>query len=77
MTREAERRPGARDGVQEAHAGSGTTAMVTRCPILRAALACSDLWVELAAAEFHPADRCAYRRRPRPIRFEDIPREDW
>ena len=69
-----ERRPRQESGALDITRGDGDIAILARCPLIRAALACGDLWVQLAVNAYHPAERCAYR--PRPIRFEDIPQED-
>ena len=57
----AERRPRQDGGALEVTRGDGDTAMVTRCPLIAAALRIGDYWVLLAVAELHPAERCAYR----------------
>ena len=57
-----ERRPGGNQGGAQMHEDEdGITAMVTRCPLARAALASCDSRIMLAVLTYHPAGRCAYR----------------
>ena len=72
-----ERRPRQESGALDITRGDGDEAMVTRCPLIAAALRIGDYEVLLVVAELHPPGRCPARRQPRPIRFEDIPQEDW
>ena len=46
------------------------------CPWMRAALRLADPAVIAAILLLHPAARCPAAR-PRPVRFEDIPRAEW
>jgi hypothetical protein len=62
--RKAERRP-RQGGIQEMHSDGGIDNSVTRCPLVRGALASGDVKVMLAVITYHPKVHCAAARRER------------
>jgi hypothetical protein len=62
MPPDRKRRLRVEGGVPEAHAGSGTSNSLQRCPLYRAALRTGDFNVLAAVLRFHPASRCPAQR---------------